>query len=212
MMQPNEGPIRVLCIDDHRMMLEALSLLIGREPDMTVVACATTGEEATDLFDRHRPDVTLMDLQLPMMSGLEATREICGRHPDARIVMLTMYQGDEDIFRALEAGAITYLLKDALSEELVRVIREVHAGQRPIRPDIAAALEARRTQPSLTPREVAVVSLVAEGKRNRQIAAALRISEGTAKIHVKNILAKFSLNDRAAAISEAVRRGIIHIR
>jgi two-component system NarL family response regulator len=206
------GRIRLLCVDDHRVMLDGLALLIGRQPQMEVVASATSGEQAVDLFRRHRPDVTLMDLQLPTMSGLEAIGEIRRLQPDARIVVLTMYQGDEDIYRALEAGAAAYLLKDTLSEDLVRVIREVHGGNRPIPPDVAAALAARKAQPSLTPREVGVVQLIAQGMRNKEIAVALGISEQTAKVHVKNILAKLNVSDRSAVIAVAVRRGIIHIR
>ena len=204
--------IRVLCVDDHRVMLDGLSLLLGRQPDMDVIAVATTGEEAVEHYARLQPDITLMDLQLPTMSGLEATRQICRAHPNARIVVLTMYQGDEDIYRALEAGAATYLLKDALSEDLVRVIREVHTGRRPIPSEVAAVLAARQKQPSLTPREIDVVRLIAEGMRNKEIAVTLGITEETAKVHVKNILAKLGVSDRAAVIPIALRRGIIHIR
>jgi len=208
---PVERSIRVLCVDDHRVMLDGLSLLLGRQPDMEVIAVATTGEEAVEQFARLQPDVVLMDLQLPTISGLEATRQICRAHPHARIVVLTMYQGDEDIYRALEAGAATYLLKDALSEDLVRVIREVHTGRRPIPSEVAAVLAARQKQPSLTPREIDVVRLIAEGMRNKEIAVTLGITEETAKVHVKNILAKLGVSDRAAVIPIALRRGIIHI-
>jgi DNA-binding NarL/FixJ family response regulator len=207
-----ERAIRVLCVDDHRVMLDGLSLLLGRQPDMEVIAVATTGEEAVEQFAKLQPDVTLMDLQLPTMSGLEATRQICRAHPHARVVVLTMYQGDEDIYRALEAGAATYLLKDALSEDLVRVIREVHTGRRPIPSEVAAVLAARQKQPSLTPREIDVVRLIAEGMRNKEIAVTLGITEETAKVHVKNILAKLGVSDRAAVIPIALRRGIIHIK
>jgi len=204
--------IRVLCVDDHRVMLDGLSLLIGRQPDMQVIASATLGEEAVELFRRHRPDVTLMDLQLPTMTGLEAIRAICHDDPVAKIVVLTMYQGDEDIYRAIEAGASAYLLKDSLSDDLVRTIREVYTGSRPIPREVAALLAARRTQPSLTPREVDVIRLIAQGMRNKEIGVALGISEWTAKVHVKNILAKLSVSDRSAVIQIALRRGIIHIR
>jgi DNA-binding NarL/FixJ family response regulator len=207
-----ESRIRVLCVDDHRLMLDGLSLLIDRQPDMHVVASATTGEEAVELFGRLQPDVTLMDLLLPTMSGLEATREISRVHPDARIIVLTMYQGDEDIFQALEAGAATYLLKDALSQELVRVIRDVHTGGRPMPAEVEAVLAARQKKPALTPREIEVVRLIAEGMRNKEIGMTLGITEETAKVHVKNILAKLNVNDRAAVIPIALRRGIIHIR
>jgi two-component system NarL family response regulator len=189
--------IRVLCVDDHRVVLEGLS--------------PTSGEQAVEMFRRLQPDVTLMDLRLPAMSGHEAIRTICEESPEARIVVLTMYHGDEDVNQALDAGAATYLLKDTLSEDLVRVIRDVHGGERPIPSNVAALLDARKTQPSLTPREVEVVSLIAEGMRNKEIAVALGISEETAKVHVKNILAKLNVSDRAAVIPVALRRGIIHL-
>jgi DNA-binding NarL/FixJ family response regulator len=208
----NASRIRVLCVDDHRVMLDGLSLLLGREQDMEVVASATSGEQAVELFARHGPDVTLMDLQLGAMSGLDAIRQIRCGWPDARIVVLTMYQGDEDVWRALEAGAATYLLKDTLSEDLVQVIRDVHAGERPLPSAVAAALASRMAQSSLTPKEVEVVRLLALGMRNKEIAAALGIAEHTAKVHVKNILAKLAVNDRAAVTAVALRRGIIHLR
>ena len=203
--------IRILCVDDHRMVVEALAVRIGREPDMEVVALATRGEHAVGLYQQYLPDVTLMDLQMPTMSGLEAIRAIRRHDESARIVVLTMHHGDEDIYRALEAGAVTYLLKEALSDELVTVIREVHAGGRPISPDVAALLEVRKGEQPLTPREVQVVRLVAEGMRNAEIAVMLGISEETVKVHVKNILGKLNVKDRAAIIPVALRRGIIHI-
>ena len=210
--EPRAGTsIRLLCVDDHRVMLEGLSLLISRQPDMEVIAAATRGEQAVELFLRHRPDVTLMDLQLPGMTGFEAIRAIRSHAPDAKIVVLTMYQGDEDIFRSLEAGAAAYVLKDALSDDLVNVIRDVHNGNRPIPAELAQRLAARRAQPSLTPREVDVIRLIAQGLRNKEIGVALGISEWTAKVHVKNILAKLKVNDRAAVIQIALRRGIIHL-
>jgi two-component system NarL family response regulator len=202
----------VLCVDDHRVMLDGLALLIGRQPDMEVIAAATNGERAVELFASLLPDVTLMDLQLPTMSGLEAIGAIRKSHSDARIVVLTMYQGDEDIYRALEAGAAAYLLKDTLAEDLVNVIRDVHTGHKPIPADVAAALAVRKGQPALTPREVEVVHLIAQGLRNKEIAVTLGISEQTAKVHVKNILAKLNVSDRSAVIAVAVRRGIIHIK
>lgn len=210
--EPRVTPsIRLLCVDDHRVMLDGLSLLISRQPDMEVVAKATLGEQAVELFMSHRPDVTLMDLQLPAMTGLEAIRAIRSKAPDAKIVVLTMYQGDEDIFRSLEAGAAAYVLKDALSDHLVTVIRDVHNGNRAIPAELAQRLAARRAQPSLTPREVDVIRLIAQGLRNKEIGVALGISEWTAKVHVKNILAKLKVNDRAAVIQIALRRGIIHL-
>ena len=203
--------IRVLCVDDHRLMREGIMRVVGLQPDMTVVAQANNGEEAVEQFLQHRPDVTLMDLQLPRVNGLHAIRAIRHAQPDARIIVLTMYQGDEDIYRALQAGAAGYLLKDTVPEDLVRVIREVHAGQRAIPPDVAAALALRAKQPSLTLRELQVLELLATGKRNKEIAADLGISSDTARAHIKSIFLKFNVHDRTAALAEALRRGIIHI-
>ena len=204
--------IRVLCVEDHGVVLEGIVWMIGREPDMQVVASAATGEQAVELHREHRPDVTLMDLQLPGMSGLEAIRAIRSEDAAARIVVLTMYQGDEDIYRALQAGATTYLLKDALSHELIRIVREVHAGGRPMPPNVAELLAVRAARPSLTSREVEVVRLVAKGLRNKEIAESLHVSEETVRAHLKHILKKLNVNDRTAAVTEALSRGIIHIR
>jgi DNA-binding NarL/FixJ family response regulator len=206
-----ENKIRILCVDDHRLVLAGLELMIGRQPDMTHVASATTGEEAVSLFRHHRPDITLMDLQLPVMSGLEAIRLIRHESPGARIIVLTMYHGDEDIHRALAAGASTFLLKDMLSDALMQVIREVHAGQSKLLPDVKVRLDERATRPSLTSREVQVTELIGLGRKNREIAAELRISEETVQVHVKSILTKLGVNDRTAAVHVAMRRGIIHL-
>jgi len=210
-MGPNR--ISVLCVDDHRIVREGVALIINRQRDMEVVGAAASGEEAVELFSRNRPDVTLMDLQLGVMTGVQAIRAIRQIDPQAKVVALTMYQGDEDIYRALEAGAAAYLLKDSLSDDLIRVVRAVHAGERPdFAPDVRARLEERATRPTLTPREQQVVELVALGMRNKEIAASLAISEETAQVHVKNILAKLDAKDRTAAVNVAIRRGIIHIR
>ena len=163
-----KSKIRILCVDDHRLVLAGIELMIGRQPDMTVVGSATTGEEAVSLFRQHKPDITLMDLQLPVMTGLEAIRAIRHLSPEARIIVLTMYHGDEDIHRALMAGASTYLLKDMLSDDLMRVIREVHAGQRALLPDVQVRLDERATRPSLTPREVQVTELSDEDSATRK--------------------------------------------
>jgi DNA-binding NarL/FixJ family response regulator len=203
--------IRVLCVDDHRLMREGIMRVVGLQSDMTVVAQASNGEEAVEQFLQHRPDVTLMDLQLPRVNGLQAIRAIRHAQPDARIIVLTMYHGDEDIYRALQAGAVGYLLKDTVPEDLIRVIREVHAGQRAIPPDVAAALAVRAKQPALTLRELQVLELLATGKRNKEIAADLGISSDTARAHIKSIFVKFNVHDRTAALAEALRRGIIHI-
>lgn len=207
-----KAPISVLCVDDHRIVREGLALIIGRQYDMTVVGSASSGQEAIDRFNELRPDVTLMDLQLGAMNGVEAIRAIRRVDPAARIVVLTMYQGDEDIFRAIQAGAATYLLKDTLADDLVRIVRQVHAGQHPVRPDVAARLAERASNPTLTAREVQVMELVAQGMRNKEIGAALGISEETAHVHVRNILSKLKVSDRSAAVTVALRRGIIHLQ
>ena len=192
-------------------MREGIARIVGVQPDMTVVAEASDGEEAVAQFLKCKPDVTLMDLEMPTMNGMQAIQAIRAQQPDARIVVLTMYHGDEDIHRAVAAGAAGYLLKDTLPDDLIRVIRAVHAGERAIPPEIAAVLEQRASQPTLTVREFQVLELLATGKRNKEIAAALGISGDTASAHIKNIFLKFNVHDRTAALAEALRRGIIHI-
>jgi len=192
-------------------MREGIARIVGVQPDMTVVAEASDGEEAVAQFLKCKPDVTLMDLEMPTMNGMQAIQAIRAQQPDARIVVLTMYHGDEDIYRAVAAGAAGYLLKDTLPDDLIRVIRAVHAGERAIPPEIAAVLEQRASQPTLTVREFQVLELLATGKRNKEIAAALGISGDTASAHIKNIFLKFNVHDRTAALAEALRRGIIHI-
>src|SRR5262249_53896647 len=179
--------IRVLCVDDHRLMREGVARIVGVQPDMEVVAEASNGEHAVAQFLASRPDVTLMDLQLPVTSGAEATRRIRELDSSARIIVLTMYHGDEGIHRAFEAGAMGYLLKDAISDDLIHVIREVHAGRRVVSPEIQQALDERARLPALSLRERQVLELVAEGMRNKEIAAALGISADTAGMHVKNL-------------------------
>jgi DNA-binding NarL/FixJ family response regulator len=203
--------IRVLCVDDHRIVLDGLELIISREPDMMVVAFAATVQEAVLQHKTHRPDVTLMDLRLGSSSGIHAIEAICREQPDARIVVLTMYEGDEDIHQALAAGATTYLLKDTLSDDLVRVVREVHAGGHPMAPHVQARLEERKANPTLTPREIEVLRLVSLGRRNKQVAALLGISEETVQVHMKNIFVKLKVTERTAAVNVALKRGIVHI-
>jgi len=208
----NAGTISVLCVDDHSIVREGIALIINQQPDMKVIASAATGEEAIELHRRLAPDITLMDLRLPGISGTVATERILNDDAAARIVVLTMFDGDEDIHRAMRAGAATYLLKDTLSNDLIRVVREVHAGKRPVPPDVEARLAMRSTMPTLTPREVEVMELVTQGLRNKEIAPSLGISEGTVQVHVKSILAKLGVNDRTAAVKIALRRGIVHIQ
>jgi len=203
--------IRVLCVDDHRLMREGIVHIVSLQPDIVVVAEARTGQEAVEQFLKHRPDVTLMDMQMPVMNGLQAIRAIRRAEPDARVVVLTMYQGDEDIYRALQAGATSYLLKDSVPDDLIRVIREAHAGNAIMSDDVAAKLASRASQPTLTGRELQVLELLAAGQRNKEIAATLSMSEDTARTHIKSIFVKFNVHDRTAALAEAVRRGIVHI-
>ncbi len=200
-----------MVVDDHFVVRAGLKALIEAEPDMAVVAEAGSGEKAVHLFAEHQPDVTLMDLRLPLMSGVEATREIRRRAAQARIVVLTTYDGDEDIYRALQAGARAYLLKDVAGEELLDVIRAVHAGQRRIPAAIASRLAEAVPRSELTARELEVLALVVKGLTNRQIGDVLSIREGTVKIHVNKILGKMGVQDRTQAATTAVRRGIIHL-
>jgi DNA-binding NarL/FixJ family response regulator len=201
----------VLCVDDHRIVREGLRMIINSEPDMVVVDAAATGGEAVMRYRQHVPDITLMDLRLPDISGVDAIREIRHLDADARIIVLTMYKGDEDIHRAIGAGASTYLLKDALADDLPRIVREVHAGRRTLPPDVAARLQERAAHPALTSREIEVMKLVAAGRRDKEIAIALAISTHTVRVHVKNIFSKLGVSDRTEAMNVALRRGIIHI-
>lgn len=205
--------ISVLLVDDHRIVREGLAHVIDREPDMRVVATAAGEDEAVEMYRRHRPDLTIMDLQLRGGSGVAAIRTIRSQDPAARIVVLTMMRGDEDIHRALEAGALTYLLKDTAIEDLTRVIREAHAGKAPrISPELRAQIVARAERPSLTGREVQVLELVRRGLRNREVGASLGISEETVQSHVRSILSKLDVPDRTAAVDVALRRGILHLQ
>ena len=172
----NPPSIRILCVDDHRIVREGLALIIGRQPDMVVVGSASSGEEAVELFTRFNPDITLMDLNLRGMSGLDAIKTIRRQDPRARLVVLTMHNGEEYIHRALEAGAASYVLKDTLSDNLVGTIRDVYEGRSTLAPDVEARLAERAGNAHLTPREVQVIELISQGMRNKEIAAALGIS------------------------------------
>jgi len=203
--------IRILIVDDHALLRAGLTASLGAEPDMEIVAAASNGQEAVELFRQHQPDIIVMDLKMPVMGGVEAIRAIRGQSPAARVVVLSTYEGDDDIYRALQAGAASYLLKDTLAEDLVRVIREIFAGGRPLPPPVAQRLADRMLQPELTARELDVLRLIARGMRNKEIAARLGIGDETTQGHVKNILAKLGLHDRTEAVAVAVRRGIVHI-
>jgi DNA-binding NarL/FixJ family response regulator len=206
-----EPSIRVMCVDDHRLMREGIVLIIGLDPSLTVVAEAATGEEAVEHFIKHRPDVTLMDLQLPGMNGLQAIQAIRGVQPDARIIVLTMYAGDENIHRALRAGAVGYLLKDSVPEDLIRVIHDVHVGKRAVPLHLETMLTQHEAKPALTAREIEVLKLLAKGMRNKEIGATLHITEETVRAHIRSIFLKLSVHDRTAALAEALRRGIVRV-
>jgi len=205
------GP-RILVVDDHPILRKGLAAIIDPEPDMEVVASASSGMQAVELFREKKPDLTIMDLTLtPEMTGIEAIQAIRRESSDARVIVLSAYKGVEDIYKALEAGAATYLLKDSLGDDLIPIIREVHAGGGPIPPEVGRKLADRVSQPALTAREVEVLHLVAKGMRNKEIGAHLNISEETAQGHVKNILSKMQVHDRTEAVIIAIRRGILHL-
>lgn len=203
--------IRVFSVDDHPLLREGIAAVINSQADMVMVAQASTGREALQLFRQHRPDVTLMDLRLPDISGIDATIAIRSEFADARIVMLTTFEGDVEILRALAAGARGYVLKNMPPHDLVDVVRQVHAGKKPIPREIAAQLADHLADEALTPREVDVLQHVAGGNRNRDIAVRLGISEETVKAHVKHIMEKLGATDRTAAVAIGVRRGIIQL-
>jgi DNA-binding NarL/FixJ family response regulator len=204
--------IRILVVDDHAIVRKGLTAILDPEPDMEVVGSASTGKEAVELFRSIRPDVTIMDLTLtPEMSGIEAIRAIKREFRGARIVVLSAAKGDEDIYRALQAGAATYLLKDTLGDDLVPIVREVYAGGGPIPPYVARMLADRILLPELTAREIEVLKLAAQGLRNKEIAARLGVSVPTAEGHMRNLMTKLDVQDRTEAVTIAIRRGIIHI-
>jgi two-component system, NarL family, response regulator len=206
-----DKPIRVLIADDHFVVRMGLAAVITTQPDMAVVAEAANGRQALEFFRRHRPDVTLMDLRMPEMDGIEAIITIRKEFPESRFIVLTTYDGDEDVHRALQAGARAYLLKDMLQDGLVEAIRAVHAGQRFIPAEVANRLAERMDRTELTSRELEVLRLIVEGRSNKEIAARLSIAEGTVKIHINNILSKLGVSDRTQAATFALKRGIIHL-
>lgn len=206
-----ETEIRILSVDDHPLMHEGIAALINNQPDMSVVAEASDGREALVKFREFLPNVTLMDLRLPDGSGIDAMRSILEEFPKARVIILTMFEGDVEIGRALKAGARGYMLKTMPPKELVRVIRRVHAGKKYIPPEIAANLAEHFSDDDLTAREIEVLARIAEGNRNRDIAEKLFISEETVKVHIRHIMEKLAASDRTQAVAIAIRRGIIQL-
>ena len=203
--------ICILTVDDHPVVREGIADLVGVQPDMTLVADAATGREAIQQFGTHRPDVTLMDIQMPELNGFDALIAIRAEYPDARVIMLTTYEGDVHILRALKAGAQGYLLKNALHTDLMHMIRVVHAGKRSLSPEVSFQVAEHASDQALTPAEVAVLRLIADGNANKQIADQFRVTEDTVKGRVKSILAKLDANDRTHAAIIGLKRGIIDL-
>jgi len=204
-------PIRILIVEDHHVVRQGLVALIKSVDDMEVVAEAADGRQGVDLHRKHRPDVTIMDLRLPVLGGVEAIEEIRHANPNARVIVLTTFDGDENIYRALQAGARGYLLKDMFGEELMDAIRAVHAGKTRIPAVVAQRLAERMRGPELTSREMDVLRLIVGGKSNKEIGGALHISEATVKTHINNLLGKLGVSDRTQAATTAIQRGIVEL-
>lgn len=211
-MQAESSPvIRVLCVDDHPLVRKGIASILATEADVQLVAEGSNGREAVALFEKHRPDVTLMDLRMPEMDGIAAVQEIRRKAPDAKIIALTSYDGDQDIQKALQAGVRGYLLKEMVHTEVLRAIRAVHAGQKLMPVAVVEKLAEHFPSSSLTARETEVLGLVAKGMSNKEIAEKLGTADGTVKIHVQNILAKLGAADRTHAVTIAMQRGILHL-
>ena len=207
----SDSPIRIMAVDDHPLYRQGIAAVVSVQTDLKLVAEAANGREAIEQFRTHRPDVTLMDLEMPEMSGLDAIRAIVGEFPDARIIVLTTYAGDVKVLRALKAGACGYLLKEALHREVLESIRAVHAGKKALSPEVAFKLAEHVSDDRLTPGEVRVLRLIAEGKANKEIAARLSLSDETVKWQVRNILSKLGVTDRTEAAMVGLKRGIIEL-
>ncbi len=206
-----QTPIRVLCVDDHPLVRKGIASILANEADMELVGEAGNGREAVELFKQSRPDVTLMDLRMPEMDGVQATRAIRSEFPEAKIIALTSYDGDQDIYRALEAGVRGYMLKEMVHTDVIRAIRTVHSGKRLMPHEVAQRLSEYFPQVALTPREVEVLGLVARGMANKEIAEKLGTASGTIKMHIQNILEKLGAADRTHAVTIAIQRGILHL-
>ncbi len=211
MNNPMSNPIRILVVEDHHVVRQGLVSLIKSVPDMSVVAEASDGKAGVDLFRQHQPDVTIMDLRLPVLTGVQAITKIRSEFPQARVIVLTTFDGDEDIYRALQAGAKGYLLKDMFGDDLMDAIRAVHAGKSRIPAAIAERLADRMVGPELTARELDVLRLIVAGKSNKEIGRDLKISEATVKTHINSLLGKLGVSDRTQAATTAIQRGIVHL-
>jgi len=209
--QTTTTPIRVLCADDHPLVRKGIASILANESDVLLVGEAGSGQEAVELFRKLQPDVVLMDLRMPGMSGIEATRIIRAEAPETKIIALTSYDGDQDIYRAIEAGVRGYILKEMVHTEVLRAIRTVHAGKRLMPAEVAERLSEYFPQMALTPREIEVLRFVAKGMANKEIAHELGTASGTIKMHIQNILAKLDASDRTHAVTIALERGILHL-
>ncbi len=209
---PTQAPIRVLCVDDHPLVRKGIASILNNEADMKLVAEADGGQQAIEAFRQHKPDVTLMDLRMPTVDGIAAAAAIRREFPEAKIIALTSYDGDQDIYRALEAGVRGYILKEMVHTEVLRAIRLVHSGKRLMPPEVTDRLTEYFPQAALTPREMEVLGLVAEGLANKEIADRLGTASGTIKMHVQNILAKLNASDRTHAVTIGLQRGIIRLK
>jgi two-component system NarL family response regulator len=207
----SDEKIRVMIVEDHFMVRVGLVSIINSQPDMLIVAESKNGLEAVELFAEVQPDVTLMDLRIPGIDGVKAISAIMKDYPQARIIVISTYGGDEDIFRAMQAGARGYFLKHVEAQDLIDAIRAVHAGECRLPPEVASRLVERMHRSELSPREMEVFELIAKGLSNKEIASKLSISEGTVRVHISHLLAKLGCSDRAQAVSEAFRRGIVHL-
>jgi DNA-binding NarL/FixJ family response regulator len=210
-MSTTTSAITILCVDDHPLVRKGIAAILANEADMKMVAEAGSGPEAVEAFRRHRPDITLMDLRMPSGDGIEATKSIRQIDPEAKIIALTSYDGDQEIYRALEAGVRGYMLKESVHTEIVRAIRVVHSGKRLMPAEVAERLSEHFPQVALTPREVEVLQYVAKGYGNKEIGVLLGTAAGTVKMHLQNILSKLGASDRTHAVTLAIRRGIIYI-